>query len=167
MPQGLIFRFKFLMLVTLACAAMTVIFFIISQVSEGSCLLWFHGEILCRLCWLLYTYFIVICWFFFLHFYCNFEKLSSDTVSCSRALKTFNVSFLLSASRWVTAPGTGESTPCRWTVRSSPASTECGTCTSLPSCSFMHRLTNAMEMNTQVHSASLVSKYIFWLSNSI
>ncbi|XDV27033.1 hypothetical protein PO909_030631 [Leuciscus waleckii] len=33
--QGLIFRFKFLMLVTLACAAMTVIFFIISQVNEG------------------------------------------------------------------------------------------------------------------------------------
>ncbi|KAI4785960.1 hypothetical protein KUCAC02_037440, partial [Chaenocephalus aceratus] len=31
--EGLIFRFKFLMLVTLACAAMTVIFFIISQVS--------------------------------------------------------------------------------------------------------------------------------------
>ncbi|KAF4076314.1 hypothetical protein AMELA_G00212840 [Ameiurus melas] len=30
--EGLIFRFKFLMLVTLACAAMTVIFFIISQV---------------------------------------------------------------------------------------------------------------------------------------
>ncbi|MBN3313254.1 WLS protein, partial [Atractosteus spatula] len=29
--EGLIFRFKFLMLVTLACAAMTVIFFIISQ----------------------------------------------------------------------------------------------------------------------------------------
>ncbi|KAG7265805.1 hypothetical protein CRUP_000776 [Coryphaenoides rupestris] len=29
--QGLIFRFKFLMLVTLFCAAMTVIFFIISQ----------------------------------------------------------------------------------------------------------------------------------------
>ncbi|KAI2667427.1 hypothetical protein H4Q32_003903 [Labeo rohita] len=33
--KGLIFRFKFLMLVTLACAAMTVIFFIISQVNEG------------------------------------------------------------------------------------------------------------------------------------
>ncbi|XP_062337215.1 protein wntless homolog isoform X2 [Osmerus eperlanus] len=33
--EGLIFRFKFLMLVTLTCAAMTVIFFIISQVNEG------------------------------------------------------------------------------------------------------------------------------------
>ncbi|XP_037537422.1 protein wntless homolog [Nematolebias whitei] len=33
--EGLIFRFKFLMLVTLFCAAMTVIFFIISQVNEG------------------------------------------------------------------------------------------------------------------------------------
>ncbi|XP_044530694.1 protein wntless homolog [Gracilinanus agilis] len=33
--EGLIFRFKFLMLVTLACAAMTVIFFIVSQVTEG------------------------------------------------------------------------------------------------------------------------------------
>ncbi|CAL8324867.1 unnamed protein product [Arctogadus glacialis] len=33
--EGLIFRFKFLMLVTLFCAAMTVIFFIISQVMEG------------------------------------------------------------------------------------------------------------------------------------
>ncbi|XP_041356949.1 protein wntless homolog [Gigantopelta aegis] len=33
--KGLIFRFKFLMLTTLLCAALTVIFFIISQVSEG------------------------------------------------------------------------------------------------------------------------------------
>ncbi|KAG2461879.1 WLS protein, partial [Polypterus senegalus] len=39
--MGLIFRFKFLMLVTLACAALTVIFFIISQVSEGP---WHWGE---------------------------------------------------------------------------------------------------------------------------
>ena len=31
--QGIIFRFKFLMLVTLACAAMTIIFFILNQVS--------------------------------------------------------------------------------------------------------------------------------------
>ncbi|KAI4886046.1 hypothetical protein NFI96_028424 [Prochilodus magdalenae] len=38
---GLIFRFKFLMLVTLACAAMTVIFFIISQVNEGH---WHWGD---------------------------------------------------------------------------------------------------------------------------
>uniref|UniRef100_A0A8C4VZY8 Wnt ligand secretion mediator n=1 Tax=Gopherus evgoodei TaxID=1825980 RepID=A0A8C4VZY8_9SAUR len=33
--EGLIFRFKFLMLITLACAAMTIIFFIVSQVTEG------------------------------------------------------------------------------------------------------------------------------------
>ncbi|MGH0157850.1 UNVERIFIED_CONTAM: hypothetical protein FKN15_062460 [Acipenser sinensis] len=33
--EGLIFRFKFLMLISLACAALTVIFFIISQVNEG------------------------------------------------------------------------------------------------------------------------------------
>ncbi|MBN3284552.1 WLS protein, partial [Polyodon spathula] len=33
--EGLIFRFKFLMLITLACAALTIIFFIISQVNEG------------------------------------------------------------------------------------------------------------------------------------
>ncbi|XP_026160399.1 protein wntless homolog [Mastacembelus armatus] len=33
--KGIIFRFRFLMLVTLACAAMTVIIFIINQVSEG------------------------------------------------------------------------------------------------------------------------------------
>ncbi|XP_004570621.1 protein wntless homolog isoform X1 [Maylandia zebra] len=39
--EGLIFRFKFLMLVTLACAALTVIFFIISQVNEGH---WHWGE---------------------------------------------------------------------------------------------------------------------------
>uniref|UniRef100_A0A3B4YVU4 Wnt ligand secretion mediator n=1 Tax=Stegastes partitus TaxID=144197 RepID=A0A3B4YVU4_9TELE len=39
--EGLIFRFKFLMLVTLTCAAMTVIFFIISQVNEGH---WHWGE---------------------------------------------------------------------------------------------------------------------------
>ncbi|KAK1790716.1 hypothetical protein P4O66_014570 [Electrophorus voltai] len=39
--QGLIFRFKFLMLVTLACAAMTVIFFIVSQVNEGH---WHWGD---------------------------------------------------------------------------------------------------------------------------
>ncbi|KAB0389082.1 hypothetical protein E2I00_013382 [Balaenoptera physalus] len=32
--EGLIFRFKFLMLITLACAAMTVIFFIVSQISK-------------------------------------------------------------------------------------------------------------------------------------
>lgn len=39
--QGLIFRFKFLMLTTLLCAALTVIFFIISQVSEGQ---WKWGD---------------------------------------------------------------------------------------------------------------------------
>lgn len=39
--QGLIFRFKFLMMTTLLCAALTVIFFIISQVSEGS---WKWGD---------------------------------------------------------------------------------------------------------------------------
>ncbi|XP_029905676.1 protein wntless homolog isoform X1 [Myripristis murdjan] len=39
--EGIIFRFKFLMLVTLACAAMTVIFFIITQVSEGH---WHWGD---------------------------------------------------------------------------------------------------------------------------
>ncbi|NXL68306.1 WLS protein, partial [Chordeiles acutipennis] len=40
--EGLIFRFKFLMLITLACAAMTVIFFIVSQVTEGH---WKWGDI--------------------------------------------------------------------------------------------------------------------------
>ncbi|OXB82176.1 UNVERIFIED_CONTAM: hypothetical protein H355_009055 [Colinus virginianus] len=40
--QGLIFRFKFLMLITLACAAMTVIFFIVSQVTEGH---WRWGDV--------------------------------------------------------------------------------------------------------------------------
>ncbi|GAB1606287.1 protein wntless-like [Argonauta hians] len=39
--KGLIYRFKFLMLATLVCAALTVIFFIISQVSEGQ---WKWGE---------------------------------------------------------------------------------------------------------------------------
>uniref|UniRef100_A0A3Q1HZB3 Wnt ligand secretion mediator n=1 Tax=Anabas testudineus TaxID=64144 RepID=A0A3Q1HZB3_ANATE len=39
--RGIIFRFRFLMLVTLACAAMTVIFFIINQVSESP---WHWGE---------------------------------------------------------------------------------------------------------------------------
>nr|XP_020487773.1 protein wntless homolog [Labrus bergylta] len=39
--KGIIFRFKFLMLVTLACAAMTVIFFILNQVSEGH---WHWGD---------------------------------------------------------------------------------------------------------------------------
>ncbi|XP_053325727.1 protein wntless homolog [Spea bombifrons] len=34
--QGLIFRFKFLMIVTLACAALTVVFFITTQVSDGN-----------------------------------------------------------------------------------------------------------------------------------
>ncbi|KAL8617971.1 hypothetical protein ACOMHN_058055 [Nucella lapillus] len=38
---GVIFRFKFLMITTLLCAALTVIFFIISQVSEGS---WKWGD---------------------------------------------------------------------------------------------------------------------------
>uniref|UniRef100_A0A7M4EYK3 Wnt ligand secretion mediator n=1 Tax=Crocodylus porosus TaxID=8502 RepID=A0A7M4EYK3_CROPO len=40
--EGLIFRFKFLMLITLACAAMTVIFFIVSQVTEGH---WKWGDL--------------------------------------------------------------------------------------------------------------------------
>uniref|UniRef100_A0A8D2MA85 Wnt ligand secretion mediator n=2 Tax=Zonotrichia albicollis TaxID=44394 RepID=A0A8D2MA85_ZONAL len=40
--EGLIFRFKFMMLITLACAAMTVIFFIVSQVTEGH---WKWGDI--------------------------------------------------------------------------------------------------------------------------
>lgn len=31
--QGIFFRFQFLMLVTLACAALTVVFFILNQVS--------------------------------------------------------------------------------------------------------------------------------------
>ncbi|XP_047444023.1 protein wntless homolog [Mugil cephalus] len=39
--KGRIFRFKFLMLVTLACAAMTVTFFILNQVSEGH---WHLGD---------------------------------------------------------------------------------------------------------------------------
>uniref|UniRef100_A0A3P8U7L9 Wnt ligand secretion mediator n=1 Tax=Amphiprion percula TaxID=161767 RepID=A0A3P8U7L9_AMPPE len=39
--KGIIFRFKFLMLVTLTCAAMTVIFFILNQVSEGH---WHWGD---------------------------------------------------------------------------------------------------------------------------
>ncbi|XP_060072318.1 protein wntless homolog [Ylistrum balloti] len=39
--MGLIYRFKFLMLVTLFCSAMTVIFFIISQLSEGQ---WKWGD---------------------------------------------------------------------------------------------------------------------------
>ncbi|XP_071343377.1 protein wntless homolog [Trachinotus anak] len=39
--KGIIFRFKFLMLVTLACAAMTVTFFILNQVSEGH---WHWGD---------------------------------------------------------------------------------------------------------------------------
>ncbi|KAK7488476.1 hypothetical protein BaRGS_00020261 [Batillaria attramentaria] len=38
---GLIFRFKFLMVTTLLCAALTVIFFIISQISEGQ---WKWGD---------------------------------------------------------------------------------------------------------------------------
>ncbi|KAI8787195.1 protein wntless-like isoform X1 [Biomphalaria glabrata] len=40
--SGLIFRFKFLMIVTLLCAALTVIFFIIGQLSEGQ---WKWGDI--------------------------------------------------------------------------------------------------------------------------
>ncbi|KAK3731487.1 hypothetical protein RRG08_017941 [Elysia crispata] len=39
--SGLIFRFKFLMIVTLLCAALTVIFFILGQVSEGE---WKWGD---------------------------------------------------------------------------------------------------------------------------
>ncbi|XP_069835522.1 protein wntless homolog B-like isoform X2 [Dendropsophus ebraccatus] len=34
--EGLIFRFKFLMIITLACAALTTVFFITTQVSEGN-----------------------------------------------------------------------------------------------------------------------------------
>ncbi|CAL1534428.1 unnamed protein product [Lymnaea stagnalis] len=40
--SGLIFRFKFLMVVTLLCAALTVIFFIIGQLSEGQ---WKWGDV--------------------------------------------------------------------------------------------------------------------------
>uniref|UniRef100_A0A3Q0S673 Wnt ligand secretion mediator n=1 Tax=Amphilophus citrinellus TaxID=61819 RepID=A0A3Q0S673_AMPCI len=39
--KGIIFRFRFLMLVTLTCAAVTVIFFILNQVSEGH---WHWGD---------------------------------------------------------------------------------------------------------------------------
>lgn len=39
--MGLIFRFKFLMLLTLVCAALTVVFFIMSQLSEGK---WKWGD---------------------------------------------------------------------------------------------------------------------------
>lgn len=39
--EGLIFRFKFLMIVTLACAALTTVFFITTQVSEGN---WKWGD---------------------------------------------------------------------------------------------------------------------------
>ncbi|XP_014672114.1 PREDICTED: protein wntless homolog [Priapulus caudatus] len=39
--EGIIYRFKFLMLITLLCAALTVIFFIVSQVAEGH---WKWGE---------------------------------------------------------------------------------------------------------------------------
>ncbi|KAM4722536.1 protein wntless homolog [Rhinophrynus dorsalis] len=34
--EGLIFRFKFLMIITLACAALTVVFFITTQISDGN-----------------------------------------------------------------------------------------------------------------------------------
>uniref|UniRef100_A0A8C5QGJ5 Wnt ligand secretion mediator n=1 Tax=Leptobrachium leishanense TaxID=445787 RepID=A0A8C5QGJ5_9ANUR len=40
--EGLIFRFRFLMIITLACAALTVIFFITTQISEGN---WKWGEV--------------------------------------------------------------------------------------------------------------------------
>ena len=39
--QGLIYRFRFFMLITLLCAIMTVIFFVLSQVNEGQ---WKWGE---------------------------------------------------------------------------------------------------------------------------
>ncbi|XP_031613710.1 protein wntless homolog [Oreochromis aureus] len=39
--KGIIFRFKFLMLATLTCAALTIIFFILNQVSEGH---WHWGD---------------------------------------------------------------------------------------------------------------------------
>lgn len=39
--EGLIFRFKFLMIITLACAALTTVFFITTQVSEGN---WKWGD---------------------------------------------------------------------------------------------------------------------------
>ncbi|KAG8437147.1 hypothetical protein GDO86_008010 [Hymenochirus boettgeri] len=40
--EGLIFRFKFLMIITLACAALTVVFFITTQISEGN---WKLGDL--------------------------------------------------------------------------------------------------------------------------
>nr|XP_046247772.1 protein wntless homolog [Scatophagus argus] len=39
--KGIIFRFKFLMMVTLTCAALTIIFFILNQVNEGQ---WHCGD---------------------------------------------------------------------------------------------------------------------------
>ena len=39
--QGLIYRFEFLMVVTLLCAALTVVFFVISSVNEAQ---WKFGE---------------------------------------------------------------------------------------------------------------------------
>ncbi|OCT84803.1 hypothetical protein XELAEV_18022960mg [Xenopus laevis] len=40
--EGLIFRFKFLMIITLACAALTVVFFITTQITEGN---WKLGDL--------------------------------------------------------------------------------------------------------------------------
>lgn len=104
---------------------------------------------------------------FFVYCMLNFQFLLNlnSNFEVLRLLK--HIFFFLSECRWMMAPGTGETTQCRWTVLSSLASTACGTCMSSPLCSFMRLLTNAMETSSQVHSASLVSAFFYWLSNDI
>ena len=137
------------MLVTLFCAAMTVIFFIVSQVS-------LHNVVKSvRSGWVI----LRALFFFAVPKYTSKLPHSSPKVCI----------FVLSVLRWMTeVNGTGENTGCRWTAPSSLASTACGICTSSPSCSCTPHLTNATEMSSQVVSVSLVTTYftVFVKNNS-
>ncbi len=69
--QGIIFRFKFLMLVTLTCAAMTVTFFILNQVSSNLPIINMEPQLL-----VYGHYFIVICHVMFRLFNTDFSYFS-------------------------------------------------------------------------------------------
>lgn len=137
-PQGIIFRFKFLMLATLTCAALTIIFFILNQVSFN---LLRSSSFNCSL------FFFKICLWFVIWTCLGFLKMISNIcIFSNRSAKVI---------------GTGETTLSKSTVLFLQESMACGTCTFLPLSSSMppHTSTTGRSqetLNTQVRNSSVV-----------